>query len=142
MNTTCTAVAVALAATTQAAAAEDVDPPDKARIAIVGDADRLNVGQAGYCGKRTELDYPSDMSFLVPADTKTWFYIRSKFRTPTGTYTCEGDFSFKPVSGRLHIIRFTFPSEKCTLELFQAIPGSQPVPIGADREPPQVCIGN
>ena len=143
MNTKSLLLSAALAILAQAltgAAGANIDPPDKARIAIVGDADRLNIGQAGYCGKRTEIDQPSDMSFLVPGDRKTWFYIRSKFRTPIAIHTCEGDFSFTPVAGKLNIIRFTFPGETCVLELFQANPGGEPVRMSAEREVPLVCF--
>ena len=119
---------------------ENTDPPDKARIAVVGDADRLNISQAGYCGKRVDIDHPTDMSFLVPADRKTWFYIQSKFHTPLGTYSCSGDFSFMPASGKLTIIRYTFPGSSCLLEIFQSLPGQTPVRIKAEREPPRICL--
>lgn len=116
------------------------DTPQKATIAVVGDADHLNVGQDGFCGKRTVIDSPSNVSFEVPAGKRTWIYIRSKFRTTAVTSTCEADFSFIPESGLLHIIRFTFPNDKCYLEVFRNPPGQIPARIPVEPSPAKACI--
>jgi len=122
------------------AEAQSQQPYERAHVAIVGDADRFNIGQDGYCGKRTEIDSPSSVSFQVPGAKRTWFYIRTKFRTPIQTTTCEGDFSFTPEPGRLHIIRFLFREDTCTLEMFRAIPGENPVPAEFKQEQRRICL--
>ena len=117
-----------------------LDTPQKATIAVVGDADHLNVGQDGFCGKRTIIDDPSNVSFEVPAGKRTWIYLRSKFRTTDVTSTCEADFSFTPQSGLLHIVRFTFPNDKCYLEVFRNSPGQKPERMAVEPSPAKACI--
>ncbi|MBS0225943.1 MAG: hypothetical protein JSS25_06360 [Proteobacteria bacterium] len=121
-------------------ASQAIDSPKKATIAVVGDADHLNVGQDGFCGKRTTINQPSGISFDVPAGRKTWFYLRSKFRTTDVTNTCEAEFAFTPEAGLLHIIRFTFPNDKCYLEAFRAQPGQKPERINVEVAPSKACI--
>ncbi len=113
---------------------------ERAHIAIVGDADRFNIGQEGYCGKRTEIENPSSVSFQVPAGKETWFYIRTRLHLPSVTTTCEGDFSFVPEPGHLHIVRFTFAADACLLEMFRTKPGGTPRPAPVKREAPRSCL--
>lgn len=112
----------------------------KATVTIVGDADRFNIGQTGYCGKRTEIPNPSGLVFEVPAGKATVFYIRSKFRTESFTYTCEGDYAFLPEAKLLHIIRYTFEGDKCRLEMFRSAPSSTPVPMAFTAEARKGCL--
>ena len=83
------------------------EAPAKAIVAVVGDAERFNIGQDGYCGKRTEIPRPSNVQFRVPADKLTYFFLKTSFRVPSGTYYCEGDYSFMPEPSKLHVIRFS-----------------------------------
>lgn len=113
----------------------------RATVAIVGDPDRFNIGQDGYCGKRTEIENPAGKSFRIPAGIRTNFFVRSRFRTTDITVTCEGDFSFMPEPGVLHVIRYTMVDDnKCRLELFRSEPGGTPVPMPVAVEPRQACL--
>ena len=127
------------AASTWTTGASAQSPPSKAIIAVVGDAERLNIGQSGYCGNRTEIDRPSNVQFQVPPDKQTYFYIKASFRVPTGHYYCEGDYSFVPQAGKLHIIRYSFLESACRLELFAGTPGATPVPAAFEREERRSC---
>jgi hypothetical protein len=120
--------------------ADSAAQPSKARIALVGDAERFTIGQDGYCGQRTEIENPSSVSFEVPGGKETWFYIHTKFRSPIGTYTCEGDFAFKPDSGLLHIIRYTMEGDRCNLELFKSLPGKDPQRASFVQGPRRSCL--
>jgi hypothetical protein len=112
----------------------------KAVVALVGDVDRFAIGQEGFCGQRNEITSPSGKQFRIPSNKKTNFYIQARIHGNMVTYTCEGDFSFTPESGMLHIIRYSMEADRCKLEMFESAPGSEPVPAGVQREEPQNCL--
>ncbi len=126
-----------LAAT--AASAQDAAP--KALIAIVGDADQFNIGQNGFCGKRNEIEFPAGAKFKIPANAQTYFFVRAKFRTPSVTYKCEGEYSFMPKPALLYVIRYTVLGEQCRLEVFQSVPGETPESAPFAQEQPRSCLG-
>jgi hypothetical protein len=127
-----------LACLCSAALAQDAGP--RSTIAIVGDADRLTIGQDGYCGNRTEIDSPSGKQFRVPSNKPTHFYIRSKVHAQVAIYTCEGDFSFMPAPGLLHVIRYIINDDRCLLEMFQSEPGEKPRPMPVNSEERRSCL--
>lgn len=114
--------------------------PTKATIVIVGDADRLNVGQDGFCGDRTEINSPSKAQFRIPAGVRTHFFIKSSFQGTVSTSYCQGDFSFIPESGKLHIIRHSMINNMCKLELYKSDPGGTPVPMEVRSEESVSCL--
>ena len=116
------------------------DSTPKAIVALTGDPDRFNIGQDGYCGKRTEIETPANARFRIPSNAKTFFFVRTTFKAPTGTYYCEGDFSFVPDPGKLHVIRYTLEGSQCKLEVLSTLPGSTPQPYAFEREPRQSCL--
>jgi hypothetical protein len=103
MRTTTTFLILVLSIPCCAALAQDATP--KSTIAIVGDAERFTIGQGGFCENRTDIGSPSGKKFRIPSNKESFFYIQSKIRGQVATYTCEGDFSFMPSPGLLHIIR-------------------------------------
>lgn len=117
------------------------EPAPRATVALVGDTDRFNIGQDGYCGKRTEIESPAGKHFRVPAGQRTYFYLRSRLRGANVTLTCEGDFSFTPQAGLLHIIRYTMVNEQqCLLEMFRGAPGETPTPMPVTPEGTRTCL--
>ncbi len=120
--------------------AQSQDQPQKAIVAVVGDADRFNVGQDGFCGNRTEISSPSNARFRVPAGVRTYFFVKSSFRVAHGTYYCQGDYSFLPEPGRLHIIRYSMIDNQCRLELFKSDPGGTPAPMEVVAEEAKSCL--
>lgn len=121
-----------------AAVAQDETP--KAMLAIVGDADRLNVGQGAFCESRTEVPSPSGKQLRIPANKETYFYIQSRIRTQLAIYTCEGDFSFMPSPGLLHVVRYAMSDDRCTLEMYHTEPGGTPKPMPFKQEQARVCL--
>lgn len=115
-------------------------PADRAMVAIVGDADLLNVGQDGYCGERTTIDNPSKTKFFIPAGQRTWFFLSSKLHMPVATLTCTGDYSFVPVAGKLHIFRYSTAGDGCLLEHFSGDPGKTPEPTDLQPEKRRSCL--
>ena len=115
------------------------EPPAKSIIALVGDTDKFNIGQEGYCGERSNIDSPGGKKFRIPSNKKTFFYIRTTFHVQVGTYMCEGDYSFTPTPGQLYIIRYT-RLDGCMLEVFQSKPGESPKPTGVEREQSHSCL--
>ena len=109
-------------------------------MALVGDMDRFNIGQDGYCGKRTEVDQPGKARFRIPSQVETFFFVRTTFRVEHGTYYCEGDYSFTPEPAALHIVRYSFESEQCKLELFRTLPGATPQPFPVKVEQRRSCL--
>ncbi|RZT05915.1 hypothetical protein SAMN05216319_5462 [Duganella sp. CF402] len=122
-----------------ASALAQQDAP-KAVVALVGDVDRFTIGQQGFCGQRNEITSPSGKQFRIPSNKQTNFYIQARIHGNMVTYTCEGDFSFTPEPGMLHIIRYSMAADRCKLEMFMSTPGSEPVPAGVQREEPQNCL--
>jgi hypothetical protein len=123
----------------QAGTASAQEPPAKSIIALVGDTDKFNIGQEGFCGERSNIDSPGGKKFRIPSNKKTFFYIRTAFHVQVGTYMCEGDYSFTPVPGQLYIIRYT-RLNGCMLEVFQSEPGESPRPTGVEREQSHSCL--
>ena len=133
--------AAALSALVQlTAAAQPPLPTEVATIEVLGTADRLNVGQNGYCGARTEIDSPRNMSFDVPAGRRTWLYIMSKAPGVFEGARCAADYSFVPDAGRTYTIRFTRGSRKCLTEFYRAEPGESPRPSPLHVEEPRSCL--
>jgi hypothetical protein len=108
-------------------------------IAVVGDADKFNIGQSDFCGERSDVASPSGKQFRIPSNKTSFFYIRTKFYSPTATHICEGDYSFTPVAGLLYIIRYTM-TDRCTLEVFQSEPGGVPKSVSVNREESRGCL--
>ena len=115
------------------------EPAPKAVVALVGDTDKFNIGQGDFCDERSDISSPSGKQFRIPSSKKTFFYIRSKFYTPGVSHICEGDFSFIPAPGKLHIIRYTM-GENCMLEVYQSEPGGEPHLMAVQREASQSCL--
>lgn len=116
------------------------EPPKKAVIALVGDADRFTIGQEGFCGERSEINVNKVKQFRIPSEKETFFYARARIHGAVATYTCEGEYSFTPAAGMLHILRYSMDADKCLLEVFQSEPGGTPLQIAVRREPPQICL--
>ncbi len=140
-HTTRTLLAFILLAATATTVASAEDAAPKAFIAIVGDVDRFNIGQDGYCGKRNDIESPEGAKFKIPANQQTFFYVRSRRWVGSGNNTCEGDYSFLPEPGQLYMIRLTTLGRQCHLEMFQSDPGATPRPIGVTRAPLRSCLG-
>ena len=128
-------IAVLMLCTTWGVAADE-----RARLAVAGDVDFLNIGQNGYCGARTTINSPTSKAISFAADRRTWFRVKSTMRVPVATYTCAGEFSFLPKSGSTYLARFSFNGDQCTLEFFRAVPGTDPVREHLIEEDPQVCF--
>ena len=116
------------------------DEIPKSIIAIVGDTDRFNIGQDGFCGERTEITSPSGKKFRIPSNKQSFFYVQSRIRTQMATYVCEGDYSFVPLPGMLHVIRYTMSDDHCLLQLYQSEPGATPKLMKLTREEPRSCL--
>ena len=116
------------------------EPLPGAIITMSGSAERLNIGQDGFCGKRSEINRPSSASFRIPAQAKTYFYVKTSTSVAMGTYYCEGDFSFTPDAGKLHIIRYSMEDNQCRLHLFSSIPGETPQPHLVEQESRRSCL--
>jgi hypothetical protein len=112
----------------------------KAIVAVIGDADRLTIGQDGYCGERTEISSPSGKQFRIPANKESFFYIESRISMHTVKVVCKGEYSFIPEPGMLHIIRFTMLANTCKPEMFISTPGGDPRPASFQREEPRSCL--
>ena len=112
----------------------------KAIVAVVGNADRFNIGQDGYCGKRTEIDRPNNASFKIPAEVKTYFFVRASIRDQMGLHFCEADFSFTPQPSRLHIIRYSIEQGRCNVQVFNSLAGTQPEPFAFEFEAKRSCL--
>jgi hypothetical protein len=138
MRTATTLIALFLSIQCGTALAQD-DPP-KSIIAIVGDADRFTIGQGDFCDDRTEVSSPSGKQFRIPANKQSFFFIQSKVHSVAGAARCEGDFSFIPSPGLLHIIRFTMNGNTCRLEIFESEPGGAPIPMAYKREQSRSCL--
>jgi hypothetical protein len=112
----------------------------KAIVALVGDMDCFNVGQDGYCGKQTEIEKPTDLQLKIPSNTKTFFFVRTTFRVQPATYYCEGDYSFVPEPGKLHIIRYALEGRQRKLEVLNTVPCSTPQLFPFEQEPRRSCL--
>ncbi len=124
------------------AQAQDSTPP-KAIVVLVGDTDQFNIGQNGFCGKRTDITPAAGARFKIPANQKTYFSVRSTFRTAQSESYCGGEYSFLPLPDLLYMIRYTGLGERCLLEVFQSTPGSAAAPASVpfDQEAPRSCLG-
>lgn len=112
----------------------------RATIVLLGEIDRFDIGQDGYCGERSEIQPATDARFRIPADKPTHFHLRSRYWTPAFHYTCEGDYSFLPEAGRLHLIRYALVGNKCQLQMFRGDPGAQPEPMPFNVEAGRSCL--
>jgi hypothetical protein len=119
--------------------AQAQEPAPKSIIALVGDTDKFNIGQTDFCGDRSDVASPSGKQFRIPSNKRSFFYIRSKFYAQAVTYTCEGDYSFKPSPGQLYVIRYTM-TDRCVLEMFVSEPGGSPQPMEFQREQSRSCL--
>lgn len=115
-------LAVAPGAWAQAAS----EPAKLAHLVLVGQVERFNIGQAGFCGPRTEIDKPTSVAFEVPAERQTHFHIRTVIQRGSQPVVCAGDYHFVPGTGVLHIIRATPQGDSCVLEMFRSYPGGRP----------------
>jgi hypothetical protein len=117
---TCAAVITAAFAIGTAIAAE-------ATLTAVGDLDRLSIGQAGFCGERTEVDSKEWQKLALTGDEQVWFFAKSTYRTPATSYKCSIERTFIPASGKSYILRVTHEQKNCRVELFRVVPGEDPV---------------
>lgn len=109
----------------------------KSRIAVVGDLDRLLIGQSGYCGERADVPRADWARVYVEGGQRTWFRIQG---APSFNLRCVGEFSFLPKPAMAYIIRYTLLSSQCRFELFRVVPGGDPVREQLTQEAPQVCL--
>lgn len=131
---------VVAAATALPLAVNANDLAPKAVLVIVGDADRLIIGQDGFCGRREEIAPTSNARFRISSRVKTFFFVRSAVKDQIGTHYCEGDYSFTPEPDKLHIIRYSFEGTQCRLEMFSSMPGETPKAIPFEREESRSCL--
>lgn len=113
---------------------------DKARIAFVGDLDSLNVGQDGYCGERKWIDRKAWQGVFVGGGQSTWFGIKATIRSTSARADCSGEYSFVPQAANTYIVRYSFLDDRCLIELFRVVPGSDPVRDSLTRVQPQSCL--
>ena len=106
----------------------------------MGDAEFFNIGQDGYCGKRAIVDSPASKTFLLPSGKTTWFRMSSRLRVPTATYSCSGEYSFLPVAGKLHILRYSVVADGCLFEHFMGEPSGTPAPAPIQQGEPRSCL--
>ncbi len=118
-----------------------VQASEKARIAIVGDLDQVNIGQDGYCGDRTYVNRESWRNIFVDGDREVWFRMNATARLPEFELKCAGEYSFTPKVETAYILRYTFGNEKCHFELFRIVPGSDPVQEPLTAQESQICLG-
>jgi hypothetical protein len=113
---------------------------DKARIAVVGDADTFNIGQDGFCGARQFVDRTSWQSIFVDGGTPVFFHVKSKAYGAIVRSECEGDNTFVPAAGSAYIVRFSHEANRCVTELFRVVSGADPVREKLTMSPAQPCI--
>ncbi len=112
----------------------------KARIAVVGDADAVSVGQRGYCGAMTNVEEKAWRGIFVDGGERTWMRLKASVRAPVATVTCEAEFSFVPLAGNAYIIRYTVLQNTCKSELFRVVPGADPVREDLTQEDRKSCL--
>ena len=113
---------------------------DKARIAVIGDVDTLQIGQSGYCGARVAVDRAARQSIFVTGDQRVWLYLKYAEYTIRTRTTCHGDFSFVPQTGHAYIVRNTLNQDDCLVELFRVVPGGDPVRENLTPEQGRPCL--
>ncbi len=111
-----------------------------ARIVAVGDFDSVNVGQDGYCGRRTDVPSSDWKNILVRGNEQVWFQLKAVVHSTSFKTTCEGDYSFFPGAGKAYIIRFSMDAMACRFELFRVIPNADPVREPLVRSESQSCL--
>ena len=99
----------------------------EATLTAVGDLDRLAIGQAGYCGDRSEIGSGEWEKVVLRGDEQVWFFAKSAYRTPTRTIRCSIERTFIPASGKSYILRVTHDPTSCRVELFRVVSGDDPV---------------
>lgn len=118
-----------------------VHATNKARIAIIGDVDTVNVGQDGFCGERTSIPTKALKGIFVEGGQTVWFRIRSTIHLPTHQRTCDGEYSFSPEVATAYIVRYSNDGEVCRAEVFRVVPGGDPEREPIQSEPAQICMG-
>ena len=118
-----------------------VHATNKARIAIIGDVDTVNVGQDGFCGERTSIPTKALKGVFVEGGQTVWFRIRSTILLPPHQRTCDGEYSFSPEAATAYIVRYSNDGEVCRAEVFRVVPGGDPEREPIQSEPAQICMG-
>jgi hypothetical protein len=121
-------------------AAAPATATDKARIAVIGDVDTLQVGQSGYCGARVAVDRAARQSIFVTGDQRVWLYLKYAQYSIRTRVSCDGDFSFVPQTGNAYIVRNTLNQDDCVVELFRVVPGGDPVRENLTPEQGRPCL--
>jgi len=105
----------------------------QSRLAIIGTADVVLYGQAGYCGSMTSFDKGNTGGVLIAAGQRTWVRLRHQ-------RDCVGDFSFVPAPGRAYILRAGTDRANCLAEFFLVHPGQAPSRVKLDTEGRRSCL--
>lgn len=117
-------------------------PSGEARLAVVGDMDRVSVGQDGYCGAMTFIEEKVRRGILVAGNARTWINMKGALHAPVATVSCTSEISFVPRSGTSYIIRYSLLQNQCLTELFRLVPGGKPEREDLTQEKPRSCLGS
>ena len=123
MKPTKLALLLSLVTTLTSTSAQAAD----ATFTAVGDLDRLAIGQAGYCGDRSEVGSGDWEKVVLRGDEQVWFFAKTTYRLPTRTVRCNIERTFIPASGKSYILRVTHDPTSCRVELFRVVRGEDPV---------------
>lgn len=103
------------------------------RLAIIGTADVVLYGQAGYCGAMTSYDRANTGGVLIGGGKRVWIRLRHQ-------RDCVSDFSFMPAPGRAYILRAGTERANCLAEFFLVHPGQAPSRVNLDIEGRRSCL--
>jgi hypothetical protein len=111
---------------------------EQARIIAIGNINRLEIGQEGYCGKKTMIPHETFENIVVDGDKRIWIYIAEV----QGIAKCLGVASFTPKPATTYVIRSTWQGRgnNCILELFRVGPGNKPVRDSIQIEEQRTCL--
>ncbi len=96
-------------------------------LTVIGDLDRLSIGQTGFCGARNEVSSEGWPRIVLRGDEQVWLFASSTYRGARGRHICRAERTFIPASGKAYVFRFTQTTERCVVELFRAEKGADPV---------------
>jgi len=113
-----------------------------ATLTAIGDMDRLNVGQSGFCGQRKELEADSWQVIQLKGGEPVWLFASSRYRMRPRERICRIERSFTPASGQAYVLRISHVPGDCRAELFRAVPGADPVRVKMVMPEGQSCLGS
>jgi hypothetical protein len=114
-----------------------VSAQQKVHIIAVGDINRLEIGQQGYCGTKTVVPYKLFQQVYVDSGERVYVDVLEKL----GRYECMGEFSFVPHAPNTYVIRSAVRGFICHFEVFRAAPGEKPVQESeVQNEPRRSCF--